>query len=80
VLGSPGNIGSQQTFDNVLTPSDSVSCHNLLQYDDSNVGNTVRVGDRNDGINSEASISSFSFSVGIEAWHQSIPMWRMNVL
>jgi hypothetical protein len=72
VLGSPGNIGSQQTFDNVLTPSDSVSCHNLLQYDDSDVGNTVGVGDRNDGIDSEASILSFSFSVGIEAWRQSV--------
>jgi hypothetical protein len=72
VLGSPGNIGSQRAFNNALTPFDSVSCHNLLQYDDSDVGNTVGVGDKNDDINSEASISSLSFSMGIETWRQSV--------
>ena len=77
VLGSPGNIGSQQAFNNALTPFDSISCHNLLQYNDSNVGNTVGVGDKNDDIDSEASISSLSFSVGIKTWCQS--MWVAGV-
>lgn len=76
VLGNPGNItySSQQTSDNALIPSDSVSCHNLLHYNDGEVENAVSVGDKNDDADSEVSISSFSFSVGIETWRRSVQM------